>query len=73
MAIVARAGGDEFIVLQAGSGPVAAKSPADAIISSFRQPFHIPGDRNKSLGVSVGVAPYPRDGRDGESLLRLQT
>jgi len=69
-AIVARAGGDEFIIVQAGSEPTRAKSLADAIISSFQQPFDIPGGRGESLGVSVGVAFYPRDGQDGESLLR---
>jgi diguanylate cyclase (GGDEF)-like protein len=69
-AIVARAGGDEFIVMQAGSEPASAKSLADAIISSFEQPFEIPGARDTLLGVSVGVAIYPRDGHDGESLLR---
>jgi diguanylate cyclase (GGDEF)-like protein len=70
-AIVARAGGDEFIVLQTGSEPASAKCVADAIMSSFEQPFEIPGERDKFLGASVGVAFYPRDGHDGESLLRV--
>jgi diguanylate cyclase (GGDEF)-like protein len=69
-AIIARAGGDEFIVVRAGSEPASAKGLADAIISSFRQPFDIPGASREVLGVSVGVAFYPRDGRDGEALLR---
>jgi diguanylate cyclase (GGDEF)-like protein len=69
-AIVARAGGDEFIVMVAGSEPTMAKRLADAIVSSFHQPFDIPGGCGKSLGVSVGVAFFPRDGHDGESLLR---
>jgi len=56
--------------MQAGSEPAAAKRLADAIISSFEQPFEIPGERGEFLGVSVGVAFYPRDGHDGESLLR---
>ena len=47
-----------------------AKSLANAIISSFEQPFEIPGARDTLLGVSVDVAIYPRDGHDRESLLR---
>jgi len=69
-AIVARAGGDEFIVLHAGSEPALAKSLADMIVSSFARPFELPGGGGEALGVSVGVALYPRDGHDGESLLR---
>jgi diguanylate cyclase (GGDEF)-like protein len=69
-AIVARAGGDEFIVLYAGSEPAMAKGLADIIVSSFERPFELPGGAGEPLGVSVGVALYPRDGKDGESLLR---
>ena len=69
-AIVARAGGDEFIVLHAGSEPALAKRLADMIVSSFARPFELPGGGGEALGVSVGVALYPRDGHDGESLLR---
>jgi diguanylate cyclase (GGDEF)-like protein len=69
-AVVARAGGDEFIVLHAGSEPVMIKSLAELIVSSFERPFELPGGGSETLGVSVGVAAYPRDGHDGESLLR---
>jgi len=69
-AMVARVGGDEFIVLQAGSEPASARILAEAILSAFKQPFEIAGAQDQTLGVSVGVALYPRDGRDGESVLR---
>jgi diguanylate cyclase (GGDEF)-like protein len=69
-AIVARVGGDEFIILQAGSDPSSAGRLAERILSAFVPPFEIAGARNETLGVSVGVALYPRDGGDGESLLR---
>jgi diguanylate cyclase len=69
-ALVARAGGDEFIIVRAGTEPASARSLADAILSSFRQPFDIPGASRELLGVSVGMAFYPRDGRDGEALLK---
>ncbi len=69
-AIVGRVGGDEFIVMQAGSGPAGAKRLAKAIMASFEPPFDLPGGRDTALGVSIGVALYPRDGQDRESLLR---
>jgi diguanylate cyclase (GGDEF)-like protein len=69
-AMVARAGGDEFIVLQAGGEPSTAKRLADAIVAAFVQPFALSGMESETLGVSVGVALYPRDGRDANSLLR---
>jgi diguanylate cyclase (GGDEF)-like protein len=69
-AIVARVGGDEFIILQAGSDPSSATGLAEAILSAFVPPFEITGAENETLGVSVGIAIYPRDGDDGESLLR---
>jgi diguanylate cyclase (GGDEF)-like protein len=68
--MVARVGGDEFIILQAGSDPSSATGLAEAILSAFVPPFEITGAENETLGVSVGIAIYPRDGDDGESLLR---
>ena len=68
--MVARAGGDEVIVLQSGSELASAKSLAEAILTAFKQPFEIADVQDQTLGVSVGVALYPRDGHDGESLLR---
>jgi diguanylate cyclase (GGDEF)-like protein len=69
-AMVARVGGDEFIILQAGSDPSSVRTLADGILSAFASPFEVAGAENETLGVSVGVALYPRDGDDGESLLQ---
>lgn len=69
-AVVGRVGGDEFIVMQAGSEPARARRLAKAIMASFEPPFDLPGGRDTALGVSIGVALFPRDGQDRESLLR---
>jgi diguanylate cyclase len=69
-AMVARVGGDEFIVLQAGSDAEAARCLAKAIVSAFARPFEVPGLKHETLGVSVGVALYPRDGWDEATLLK---
>lgn len=68
--LVARLGGDEFTVLL----PV-LRDPADAarvarrIIDAVRRPFEISGHR-VFLGISIGIALFPRDGQDPETLLR---
>ena len=50
--------------------PVTTKRFADILVSSFERPLELPGGGLEALGVSVGVALYPRDGQDGESLLK---
>jgi GGDEF domain-containing protein len=42
---------------------------ADAIVAAFMQPFELSSTHRETLGVSVGVALYPRDGLDAQSLL----
>jgi diguanylate cyclase (GGDEF)-like protein len=69
-AVVARAGGDEFLIVQTGSELSSAEKLANVILSSFEQPFEILGGGRALLGVSIGVAFYPRDGHDAESMLR---
>jgi diguanylate cyclase (GGDEF)-like protein len=69
-AIVARVGGDEFIILQVGSDPSSATRLAGKILSAFVPPFEIAATQSETLGVSVGIALYPRDGDNAESVLR---
>jgi diguanylate cyclase (GGDEF)-like protein len=68
--MVARLGGDEFTVLVPhveNSADVARY--AQQIISAIRRPFDVSGHQ-VFLGVSVGVAVFPQDGAEPESLLR---
>ncbi|MFZ2493190.1 MAG: EAL domain-containing protein [Thermoanaerobaculia bacterium] len=67
---VARLGGDEFTVLLPHlpstdtAGPVAQK-----IIEAIRHPFHIDG-REIFTSTSIGIALYPEDGSDAETLIK---
>lgn len=65
---VARLGGDEFVVLQLGAAqPCASQDLADRILAIFRaemDPAHDPA----AVGVSIGIATFPQDGKDGASL-----
>ena len=67
---IARQGGDEFIVLldslDDGRG---ASVVAQKILNSLRQPFVLGGTEQHVSG-SVGIALYPEDGRDAQTLMK---
>jgi diguanylate cyclase (GGDEF)-like protein len=68
--MVARLGGDEFTLLVPhieNSADIARY--AQQIISAICRPFDVSGHQ-VFLGVSVGVAVFPQDGAEPESLLR---
>ena len=67
---LARSGGDEFIILIRGMRHVEdAVAVADRIRESMRQPFQLL-QRDVVLTACVGVAVYPYDGKDAETLLK---
>ena len=66
---VARTGGDEFVVLQAGGPqPHAAAGLAARLVQAIAAPFDL-GGKQDSIGASIGVALCPQDGSDAEQLL----
>jgi diguanylate cyclase (GGDEF)-like protein len=66
---VARLGGDEFTVIMAGlSDPDDAGKLARRILSSLAHPFRVAG-REIFVNASIGIAVYPYDGKDLETLL----
>ena len=68
--IVARFGGDEFVVVLSevdDAGSVARV--ADKVLRSLARPYVLAGQEARS-SPSVGVALFPGDGKDGESLLK---
>jgi diguanylate cyclase (GGDEF)-like protein/PAS domain S-box-containing protein len=67
---VARLGGDEFtIILAELRQPEDAVSVAEKIIKAVEQPLSIAGT-SIEVSASIGIALYPDDGSDAESLLR---
>jgi diguanylate cyclase (GGDEF)-like protein len=66
---VGRLGGDEFVVLLEGvNGEEDAARVAQTLIERFRDPV-VAGDVAVELGLSIGIALFPRDGDDVKSLL----
>ncbi|HUI97428.1 MAG TPA: EAL domain-containing protein [Xanthobacteraceae bacterium] len=67
--IVARMGGDEFIVVQAGiSEQSEAEKLAARLLETMSHPFPIQ-DRTITTTVSIGIALAPGDGRDPDRLI----
>lgn len=68
--VVARIGGDEFVVILYGIGtPDQAAKIASNMIEKLTQPF--PTEPIPShVGLSIGIAMMPGDGDDAETLLR---
>lgn len=67
---VARWGGDEFVVLMRGfSDKMSIAGPAHELQTDLRAPFQL-GENEIHLSASIGIAVYPSDGEDAESLLK---
>jgi diguanylate cyclase (GGDEF)-like protein len=69
--VVARIGGDEFVVLQTGARedePI--RQLAQRLRNVMNDRFTLAGGASVAVGVSVGTAVYPRDAVDAAGLLR---
>jgi len=67
--VLARVGGDEFLLLlDELSGPAQGDVIAERIVQRLRQPMLIE-DRRIWVHASIGVAVFPRDGLNGEELI----
>ena len=69
--LVARLGGDEFAVLpgESTSDPDELEAIARRLMSCVQQPVGV-DEMLLEVGVSIGIARFPRDGEDPHSLLR---
>lgn len=68
-ALVARIGGDEFAVILSYQSDLMLAKRAQAIIERINA-LQQGGSPTNSLGASIGVATYPKDGQDHETLIR---
>jgi len=67
---VARLGGDEFVVVLTGIvDPDNVALIASKILKAVNQPLHIE-DKKLVVTASIGIALFPRDGNEGDLLLR---
>jgi diguanylate cyclase (GGDEF)-like protein len=67
---VARLGGDEFIILlNELARPEDAATVAARIQHWIAEPVKL-GDRQAHVGASIGIAVFPHDGEDSETLLK---
>jgi diguanylate cyclase (GGDEF)-like protein/PAS domain S-box-containing protein len=70
--VLARHGGDEFLVLLSDleTDPVpAAEAVAGKLHEALREPFVVAGNELRT-GASIGISLYPDDAEDTEALLR---
>ena len=66
----ARSGGDEFVLLAPGlRSAEEAAALARRVLQVLARPFTIDGD-SVTAGASIGIALYPRDGRDFAELAK---
>lgn len=68
-AVLARHGGDEFALIISDRSHDEALQLIDRLSESFRDPFQVQ-DTSAVVGLSVGIAQYPRHAQDTESLLQ---
>jgi diguanylate cyclase (GGDEF)-like protein/PAS domain S-box-containing protein len=67
--LVARLSGDEFAVLLTNADPMAASIKAACLLKALERPFEVEG-QHLELAASIGVAIFPNDGDDVDTLLR---
>jgi diguanylate cyclase (GGDEF)-like protein len=67
--VVARLGGDEFAIVQSEAGGGDTAVLAARVIEAISAPYELDGHQIL-VGVSIGIAVAPSDGRDPDQLLK---
>ncbi len=67
--LIARMGGDEFIALVPDADTVSLTDLAAAMLATVDDPLMIDGFE-QDITTSIGVATYPHDGHDAETLVK---
>jgi diguanylate cyclase len=69
--LVARVGGDEFVVVAGGlGGDDSARDLGQKLLTSICQPYQLKSHICE-VGVTIGYALVPEDGRDAKTLLKV--
>ena len=70
--IVARMGGDEFLVLldNVDAGDLRASEVASALLVALQKPIVLDSGESVAVGASIGMASFPRHGRSRDTLLQ---
>ncbi len=69
--IVARMGGDEFLILLNNDAcRDFSTTTAQKIINALSKPFQL-SEANSQIGASIGIAIFPEDGEDLHALIKL--
>ncbi|WGS52050.1 EAL domain-containing protein [Paraburkholderia sp. D15] len=67
--LVARYGGDEFIIVAARASSEQLVPMLERLIAAMAEPFYC-GERELYVEASVGVSTFPQDGGDADTLIR---
>ena len=67
--LVARLGADEFLIIQSGAKANGFEAPAAAISNALGKRYQLEGAQDLKVGVAIGVARFPHDGSDLDTLI----
>lgn len=67
--VISRLGGDEFILLLSDVDEIGAERVAEKLLYTVNQSYLL-GQYDLNVSASIGIAVYPEDGEDLETLLR---
>jgi EAL domain-containing protein (putative c-di-GMP-specific phosphodiesterase class I) len=67
--IISRQGGDEFIIVLLGTDVAGAAHVADNLLKTVAHSYHVE-QYELNITSSIGIAMYPSDGKDFESLFK---
>jgi len=67
---IARMGGDEFVVLLTPAGDAdQTRDMAERVLATISEPFAL-DEYEQFVSASIGIAVYPEDGRDDQTLIK---
>ena len=66
--VLARVGGDEFVLLTPSTSAEAAERIACGIVEAIEKPFHI-SEYELMVSISIGIALYPPHGSEGRDMM----